>query len=439
MTTSPAAQLDDAAKRALLRRLLAQRQGTLPQAQAAPTRQVRSLEESPELAEYHRRAASLASVGALDIYSREPERVSDCTWVHQGRELTDWCSYNYIGSARHPSVIEAAATAAREVGTSASASRVGAGQRRLHRALEEALAGLVGTEAALVFVSGYATNSTVVGHLMGPRDLILHDSLIHASVQRGAALSGATVKAFPHGRWEAVERILASERHKYEKVLINIEGVYSMDGDLPDLPRFIELKERHGALLMVDEAHSLGVLGESGRGLGEHFGIDPARVDLWMGTLSKTLGACGGYIGASRAVVEYLRHTAPGFVYSVGLTPPDAAAALAAVQLLVAEPWRARQARERAALFLELAREAGLDTGHAQGSAVVPIILGATSEAIRVHHALVERGALALPIMAPVVPENQARLRFFVTALHTPEQIRHTVDALADIVHGRQA
>ena len=208
--------------------------------------------------------------------------------------------------------------------------------------------------------------------MVGPGDLILHDALSHNSILQGAILSGARRRPFPHNDWKAADELLSQFRHEYRRVLIVIEGVYSMDGDIPNLPKFIELKKRHKALLMIDEAHSMGTIGEHGRGIGEYYDINRNDVDLWMGTLSKSFGSCGGYIAGSKALVEYLRYTAPGFVYSVGLSPPNAAAALASIRLLLKEPQRVRQLKERSKLFLTLAKDHGMNTGMSKDSPVVP-------------------------------------------------------------------
>jgi len=214
--------------------------------------------------------------------------------------------------------------------------------------------------------------------------------------------------------------------------LIAIEGVYSMDGDFPELPRFLELRQKHKTLLLVDEAHSLGTMGATGRGVGEHWGVARSDVDLWMGTLSKSLASCGGYIAGSTELVEYLKYTAPGFVYSVGLAPPSAAAALAALTVLHREPRRVARLRELAALFLKLARERGLDTGLTAGTPVVPVIVGSSVKALRLSRALFDRGINVQPILSPAVPARSARLRFFITTNHSEAQIRDTVSAVAD-------
>jgi 7-keto-8-aminopelargonate synthetase-like enzyme len=251
---------------------------------------------------------------------------------------------------------------------------------------------------------------------------------------QGCILSGAHRRPFPHNSWQTVDKLLADLRGQYRRVLVAIEGVYSTDGDIPELPRFIEVTKRHKALLMVDEAHSAGVLGAHGRGIGEYFGVNPQDVDLWMGTLSKSFGSCGGYIAGCRAVVEYLKYTAPGFVYSVGISPANAAAALASIRLLMEEPERVVQLDRQARLFLTLARSRGLNTGLSKDSPIVPVILGDSIHCLRLSRALFDRGINVQPILYPAVEERAARLRFFITAGHTEEQIRHTVDVTAEEV-----
>ncbi len=204
-----------------------------------------------------------------------------------------------------------------------------------------------------------------------------------------------------------------------------------MDGDYPDLPKLIEVKKQHKSLLMVDEAHSLGVLGKTGRGIGEHFGVNRGDVDIWMCTLSKTFASVGGYISGSKALIEYLKYTAPSFVFSVGISPPNAAAALAAIQLLDREPQRVEKLRKNCELFLDLARSNLLDTGTSKDSAVVPVILGNSMLALQMSKALFDAGINVQPILHPAVEEKAARLRFFITSAHTEEQIRYTVKATA--------
>jgi 8-amino-7-oxononanoate synthase len=347
-----------------------------------------------------------------------------------GREYINFSSYNYLGLAGHPAVNKAAKEAIDRYGTSASASRLVAGERPIQRELEEALAELYGVEDCVVFVSGHATNVSTIATLFGSKDLIVHDALIHNSVLEGARLSGAQRRSFPHNDLAALDALLTDIRGQFERVLIVVEGHYSMDGDIPDLPRLIEIKRRHQAFLMVDEAHALGVLGQTGKGSHEHHGIAGTDVDIWMGTLSKTLAGCGGYIAGSRALVELLKYAAPGFVYSVGISPPLAAASLAALRLMQKEPERVGRLQQNAQRFLQLAREAGLDTGRSQGYAIIPIILGGSIKVTKLSNQLFERGINVQPIIYPAVEEKAARLRFFLSAAHTEQHILCALEAL---------
>jgi 8-amino-7-oxononanoate synthase len=354
----------------------------------------------------------------------------DTTYI-DGQELINYSSYNYLGLSGDLVVSAAAKAAIDQYGTSVSASRLVSGERPLHRELEHEIAEFLGTEDCIVYIGGHTTNVTTIGHLFGKKDLILHDALSHNSIVMGCSLSGATTIAFPHNDPQALDRLLREHRYRYEKVLIVIEGVYSADGDLAPLPAIIEVKKRHKAFLMVDEAHSIGVLGTHGRGIGEYFEVDPTDVDLWMGTLSKSLASCGGYIAGSKAVVDYLKYTSPGFVFSVGMSPANAAATLMALRVLKVEPERVSRLQQRAKLFLELAKAQGLNTGRSHDSPVVPIILNDTRKAVQLSRQLFERGINVQPLIYPSVPQNAPRLRFFITCNHTEAQIRFTAETLA--------
>src|SRR5215831_7260241 len=299
-------------------------------------------------------------LGIADPFFRVHEGIAGAETVIDGRSYVNFASYNYIGLNGHPEIVSAAKAAIDRYGTSVSASRPVSGERLVHRRLERALARIHGTEDSVVLVGGHATNVTVIGHLLGRNDVIVHDALIHNSIVQGATLSGARRVPFRHLDHEQADRLLAEARPRTGNALLVIEGHYSMDGDVPDLPAFVAAARRHGAWLMVDDAHALGVLGPRGFGSADRFGIDPGAVDIWMGTLSKSLVSCGGYIAGRRELIEYLKLAAPGFVFSVGMAPPAAAAALAALGLLEREPERVRRLNDRAMLFLQLVREGGL-------------------------------------------------------------------------------
>ena len=373
-----------------------------------------------------------AKLGINNPYFRAHDAVAGATTLIEGKTFINYSSYNYLGLAGHPDVNDAAKEAIDRYGTSASASRLVSGERPIHRQLEREFADLHGVDDCVVFVSGHATNVATIGTLFGPKDLVIHDALIHNSAMLGIQVSGARRMPFAHNDWQALDQLLAQCRMQYERVLIVVEGIYSMDGDFPDLPRFVDIKHRHRAFLMVDEAHSLGTMGSGGLGLQQHFELRGSDVDIWMGTLSKALAGCGGYVAGETALVEHLKCAAPGFVYSVGIAPPVAAAALASLRLMRAEPWRAQTLRERGSLFLELARAAGIDTGLSAGVSVIPAIIGSSLKAARLAEAMYRRGINVQPIVYPAVQERSARLRFFISSEHTEAQIRTTVEALAE-------
>ncbi|MFB7153636.1 aminotransferase class I/II-fold pyridoxal phosphate-dependent enzyme [Streptomyces virginiae] len=393
-----------------------------------------SVDDFPEVAVFERRLDTVTASGAAFPYFRVHEGTVRDTTVIGDRSYLSFGSYNYLGISGHPAVNEAVHRAVERYGTSVSASRVLSGERELTVRLERALADFLGVDDCLTLVSGHATNVTAIGHLVGAGDLVLHDALAHDSILQGCALSGAARRPFAHNDAGALEHLLRLNRSRFRRVLIVVEGAYSMDGDLADLPAVIELKKRYGALLMVDEAHSIGTVGEHGRGVGEFFGVDRSDVDLWMGTLSKSFASCGGYLGGSARSVRWLRHTLPGFVYSVGLTPANAAAALAATELIAAEPERVRALRRNAALFLGLAAAAGLATGSSADTPIVPVLLGDSARTLHVADRLFARGVIADPIFHPAVEEGLSRLRFFLTCEHREDDIRRAVAAVAEEV-----
>lgn len=365
------------------------------------------------------------------FYRLHDGRAGNTTSI-DGRTVTNFSSYDYLGLNGHPDVAAAAKEAIDRFGTSVSASRLSAGERQVHRDLEAALARLSGTEDAIAFVSGHGTNVSVIGELLGSEDLIVADAVIHNSIVEGAKLSGAKRILCPHNDLDAIERALRLNRSRHRRALIVVEGLYGMDGDVPDLAGLIKLKRRYNAWLMVDEAHATGALGRTGRGVAEEQGVDPADVEIWMGTLSKTLAAAGGYIAGSRALIELIKYTSPGFVFSVGLSPPVAAAATAAVDVMMREPWRAAALRRNGQALLTKARARGLDTGLSIGASVVPVIVGNSPQTVMLSERLLECGFNVVPAVFPGVAENQARLRFFVTSEHTPEQIANVIDVVAE-------
>jgi 8-amino-7-oxononanoate synthase len=363
------------------------------------------------------------ALGIQNPFFRSHDGHATATTSIEGKTVTNFGSYDYLGLNVEPRITQAAHIAIDQYGVSASASRVVAGERPIHSALENAIAAHYQTEDALVFVSGHATNVSTISALMQEGDLILHDSLIHNSIVVGSQLSGANRRSFRHNDMQALANLLEENRSRHKNVLVVVEGLYSMDGDLAPLDELVALKDRFGFWLMVDEAHSLGCVGKFGFGSFEHFGVDPNQVDIWMGTLSKTLASTGGYIAGSVALIDILKSHASSFVYSVGLPPALAAAAKDALEMLHEQPDRTAKLQSNSEYFLKTAEKCGLDCGDSDGFSVIPVMIGDSLLAAKLCQCLLERGFNVMPIVFPAVPMQSARLRFFITCAHTQEQI----------------
>ena len=427
--------------RSLSRALEAGTTGAIPASDRLPRREERMVSplpatEFPEHRMIQARLEELERNGLENPYFRVHQGLTGSTARIGGREVVNFANYNYLDLSGDSRVNAAAAEAIQRYGTSVSASRLVSGERPIHQELEEELAGFIGCESCIAFIGGVTTNVSTISHLVGPGDVVLCDELLHNSAMQGAQFSGAHRLTFPHNDVAAADRLLKEIRPRYRRALVVIEGIYSADGDIPDLTAFVALKKRHEAWLMVDEAHSIGVLGATGRGLAEHAGVSPRSVDLWMGTLSKSLASVGGYIGARREIVEYLKYTAPGFVFSVGMAPSNAAAALEALRILRREPERVARLQENAAYFLQSAKARGLNTGSSRGTPIIPVILGDSVRAARLSQQLLEAGINVQPMVSPAVAESAARLRFFVSSSHTHAQIDQAVRATASLTSG---
>lgn len=419
----------------LTRRLSAERKAVSARGPVSnPFRAMTDFSTLPGMEEIDLQRSAAAAMGVENPFFRVHDERAGPSTVIAGKSYLNFSSYDYLGLNGHPGVQAAASEAIAKYGTSCSASRLVAGERPIHQELEAALASHYSTESAVVFTSGHATNVSVIGALLGPRDLIVHDSLAHNSIILGATLSGATRRAFAHNDLGALDRVLASCRAQYDRVLVVAEGLYSMDGDCADVAALVELKNRHGAWLMIDEAHSLGVLGHGGLGSFEHCRVNPNDVDIWMGTLSKALSGCGGYIAGCSALIEYLKCTSGGFVYSVGLPPPLAAASLASLRLLRGDVSRVANLRRNSSLFWNQARAHKLDVGLSEGHAIIPVICRSSIVAATLSQRLFERGVNVQPIIYPAVPDRNARLRFFLSSEHTVEQIVNTVKMVAQCI-----
>ena len=402
-----------------------------PTAPAVPHRAAPGFESLPGYDALRVQMDAAGQIGIPVPFYRVHDAMAGAATRLDGVARANFTSYDYLALNGHPEIVAAVADAAERWGTSVSASRLTSGERPFHRAFEGEIAGLYGAEAALTFVSGHATNLAVLGTVVDAADLIVHDALSHNSLVVGAEMSGAHRRSFAHNDLDQLDEILTAQRGSFRHCLIVTEGLFSMDGDGPDLARLIEIKRRHGAWLMIDEAHSLGVLGATGRGLAERDGIDPAEVDIWMGTLSKTLVSCGGYVAGPIALIDYLKYRAPGMVYSVGIPPTATIAAATALDLMLREPERVAALQANGARFLARMRERGLDPGTSWGVAVAPALLGDSLLTVVLAEKLLARGIAAVPVIPPGVPEKLARLRFFLSSSHTAGDIDTAVDVLA--------
>uniref|UniRef100_A0A6V2B5A9 Aminotransferase class I/classII large domain-containing protein n=1 Tax=Ditylum brightwellii TaxID=49249 RepID=A0A6V2B5A9_9STRA len=369
-------------------------------------------------------------------YYVEQEGVVGGTTTIDGRQCIDYTAYNYLGLAGDADVCAAAQHAIQTYGTSCSASRCAGGERQIHQELETLLADFLRCEDSLVFSAGFLAVASAISSLgKSEADLILYDRLNHRSAIDGILSSPASSKPFPHNDYNFVDKFLSAHRNDYRRVIVAIEGSYSMDGDLPNVPEFVRLREKYRFILVIDEAHSLGCCGKTGRGLSEHFNVPPHCVDVWAGTLSKCLASCGGYLAGRREMIEYFKVNAPGFVYSAGISPANTGAAIGALRKMISEPERVSRLQGLAKLFYELCKTNGLDTLDATGEcAVIPVIVGDFYKAMKVSSMLLDQGIHVQPITYPAVTAGTDRLRFFLSSLHTKEQIEFTVATCAKIL-----
>jgi glycine C-acetyltransferase len=352
--------------------------------------------------------------------------------VVNGREMKMFASYSYLGLIGHPRISRAAKEAIDRFGTGTHGVRTLAGSLTLHRELEERIATFKGTDDAITFSSGYATNLTTVSTLVGRHDTVFCDKLNHASIVDGCLLSGAKFVRFRHNDMQDLEARL-QEAPSGGVRLVVADAVFSMDGDIVHLPQVVDLCRRYHAWLMIDEAHSLGVLGETGRGIEEHFGM-PGVIDIKMGTLSKTIPSVGGYIAGEKDLITYLRHQSRAYIFSAALPPAQAAAALEAFRVIEDEPWRVQAVQRNAAHFIRSVRGHGLDTLRTE-TAIVPVLCGTDERAFRMTSEAHKKDIFVLPVVSPAVPEGLARLRATVTAAHQPEEIEAASTAFAEAGH----
>ena len=346
-----------------------------------------------------------------------------------GREMGMYASYSYLGLINHPRINAAAKAAVDKFGTGTNGVRTLAGTLTIHTELEETIANFKHAEAAVTYTSGYATNLTVVSTLMGRGDYVLSDKLNHASIVDGCLMSGAEFRRFKHNDMAHLETMLKNVPEGAAKMVV-ADSVFSMDGDILDLPKVIELCQKYNAWLMIDEAHSVGVLGERGTGIEEHFGLGDV-IDIKMGTLSKTIPSVGGYVAAKKEIVNYLRHASRAYIFSAALPPAQAAAASEAFKVILDEPWRIERLNENTKQFIGGLKNLGFDTMLTE-TAIVPVLCGEDEKAFAMTREAQHHDVFVLPVVSPAVPEGLARLRATVTAAHEPSEIERAMDVIGE-------
>jgi glycine C-acetyltransferase len=345
-----------------------------------------------------------------------------------GREVINLASNNYLGLAAHPRMKEAAAHAARELGAGSGAVRTIAGTMSLHVELERRFAAFKGAEAALMFQSGFTANSGTVAAILTKEDVIVSDQLNHASIIDGARLSRAEIKVFPHKDAAEADRLLEESRAPGRRQLLITDGVFSMDGDIAPLPDLVEVAERHGAIMMIDDAHASGVLGRGGRGTVDHFDLH-GRVDIQVGTLSKAIGVLGGFIAGPSHLIEWLVNRGRPFLFSTSAPPAVAAACIEALNILEESPELVDRLWDRTRFFKQGLQELGFDTGQSE-TPITPVITGEETTAVELSRLLWEEGVFTPAIVFPTVAKGQSRVRTIVTADHSEEDLQEALDAL---------
>ena len=347
----------------------------------------------------------------------------------RGREMGMYASYSYLGLVNHPRINEAARKAVDKFGTGTNGVRSLAGTLTIHTELEETIASFKHAEAAITYSSGYATNLTVISTLMGRGDYVFSDKLNHASIVDGCLMSGAEFRRFRHNDIAHLEGLLRNAPQDVAKLVI-ADSVFSMDGDIIDLPKVLELCRQYNAWLMIDEAHSVGVLGAKGTGIEEYFGLGDV-IDIKMGTLSKTIPSVGGYVAAKKDIITYLRHASRAYIFSAALPPAQAAAADEAFKVILDEPWRIERLNQNTRQFIGGLKSMGFDTMLTE-TAIVPVLCGDDDMAFAMTREAQHNDVFVLPVVSPAVPEGLARLRATVTAAHDPSEIERAMDVIGE-------
>ena len=375
------------------------------------------------------RAQSLRDEGVYHYFRRISSQQEPVVTI-DGKDLIMLGSNNYLGLTNHPEVKQAAAEALESYGTGTAGSRFLNGTLDIHVELEEKLAQFMGSEAALTFSTGFAVNLGVISSLIGRKDVVILDNLDHACILDGARLSFGRVLKYPHNDMDSLEERLRSVEDQRSKMIV-VDGVFSMEGDLADVPRIVELKKKFNARLMVDDAHGVGVMGEHGRGTMEHFGLEH-EADLVMGTFSKSLAAVGGYVVGDSKVIDYIKHNARSLMFSAAPPPASVASVIKAIEIIEREPERRQRLWDHTDYMKHEFSTMGYDTGDS-ASPVIPLVVGEDMAAFKMTRRLQEEGVFVNPVVSPAVPEGRALMRTSYMATHTRDQLDSALETFRKV------
>jgi 8-amino-7-oxononanoate synthase len=374
------------------------------------------------------RAREIQAAG-LYPYFKPISESEDTLVVIDGQKKVMMGSNNYLGLTHHPRVLEAAKAALERYGSGCTGSRFLNGTLDLHETLEARLAEFFGKDAALVFSTGYQANLGLISGIVDRNDVVLMDKLDHASIVDGAKMSYGQTERFGHGNLAQLERLM--QKHAERGMLVIVDGVYSMEGDIADVPNLLRLCQKHGAALALDDAHSVGVLGPKGDGTAAHFGLTD-EVDVMVGTFSKSLASIGGFVAASESTIHYLKHNSRPLIFTAALPPANTAGVLAALEVMIAEPERRTRLWENATRLREGFQALGFDIGHTQ-TPIIPVLIGTLERTFLFWRKLFEAGVFTNPVVPPAVPAAECRLRTSLMATHTAEQIDFAIETFASL------
>lgn len=399
-------------------------------ADSTPTPEAPAGSDSPLLDKCRRftRANELRECG-LYPYFRVIESAQDTEVVIDGKKMLMLGSNSYMGLTNDPRIKEAATKAVEKYGSGCAGSRFLNGTLDIHIELEEKFADFLGKEAAIVFTTGYQTNLGVISALVGREDGVFIDRTDHASIVDGARLSFGKVHKFAHNDVADLDRLLGQSNARGKMVVV--DGIYSMEGDIAHLPDIVKVARRHNAAIFVDDAHSVGVLGSRGNGTADHFGLTD-EVEVIAGTFSKSLASIGGYVGADREVIDYLKHHSRALIFSASMAPACVAATSKALDIIVAEPWRREHLWRNTHFMLEGLRHMGLDTGDSE-TPIMPVVIGGLEECFAVWKMLHDAGLFVNPVVAPATPPDRALIRLSVMATHTIEQLTRALETIDEV------